>query len=142
MVYGAKTEFRFQHHIVLKRSPFQHHIVLKRNYVFGTIWCHMVPHGAKKCQNGAPNFSTVANLGSAAAACKNSLSKSGATFFMILKKDIQLGLRVNAQQAVDRLENRRCKISILQQSLSSAPSNSSDEKYMALLFFLIGLFSG
>ena len=35
-------------------------MVLKPEIRFGTIWCHMVPHGAKKCQNGTPVFSMFA----------------------------------------------------------------------------------
>ena len=37
-------------------------MVLKTELRFGTIWCHMVPHGAKKCQNGAPACLNVAKI--------------------------------------------------------------------------------
>ena len=57
--YGAKTGSVLAPYGAKTGNPVWHHMVLKPEIQFGTIWCLMVPHGAKKCQNGAPEFFAI-----------------------------------------------------------------------------------
>ena len=57
--YGAKTGSVLAPYGAKTGNPVWHHMVLKPEIQFGTIWCLMVPHGAKKCQNGAPEYSDL-----------------------------------------------------------------------------------
>ena len=64
--------------------PFLAPYSAKTELHFGTIWCHMVPHGAKKCQNGAPLFIALvfsANSTQTAIKCKQTAENLKLIYF-------------------------------------------------------------